>query len=398
MTEVIPAGWRGAVVGDLVEQCGERAGRRSKPVVLSSTKYRGLVPSDEYFQGRAIYSSDLSNYKLVKRHWFAYATNHLAEGSIGIQDRYEVGCVSPIYTVFRCKEGVDPNFLYRVLKSPALLAQYELREQASVNRRGAIRFSDFARIRVRLPEAIIEQQRITEILNAVDDRIRMTQLVIEKYEIIAKAISVVIPDTSWQWSPLGEVAAVAAGLTLGAEPSGPGSVALPYLRVANVQDGHIDTSEMKTVRVLRTDVARYSARPGDLLLTEGGDFDKLGRGAVWDGRIEPCLHQNHVFRIRCRPDLIIPGYLALYTASPLGRRYFISVAKQTTNLASINSRQLKAMPVPIPPLHDQERLLSVVSDARSALAAEQAELDKLRLAKKGLMDDLLGGKVRVGKM
>ena len=149
------------------------------------------------------------------------------------------------------------------------------------------------------------------------------------------------------------------------------------------------------VRVPRTDVQRYALRNGDLLLTEGGDFDKLGRGAVWDGRIEPCLHQNHIFRVRCRPDLVIPDYLAIYTASPLGRRYFLSVAKQTTNLASINSTQLRAMPVPIPPLHEQERILRLVREARATVAAERATLDKLRLVKKGLMDDLLAGRVRV---
>lgn len=74
MNEVIPAGWREVALGNLVEQCGNRAGRGNRPVVLSSTKYDGLVASDEYFQGRAIYSDDLSNYKLVERYWFAYAT------------------------------------------------------------------------------------------------------------------------------------------------------------------------------------------------------------------------------------------------------------------------------------------------------------------------------------
>ena len=80
---------------------------------------------------------------------------------------------------------------------------------------------------------------------------------------------------------------IAGGVTLGRSISGSGTVELPYLRVANVQDGFIDTREMKTVRILRTELDRYRLRAGDVLMTEGGDFDKLGRGSVWDGSIDP---------------------------------------------------------------------------------------------------------------
>ena len=101
MSEKVPNGWREAALGDLVDESNERVGRIA-PIVLSSTKHHGLVPSSEYFQGRTIYSNDLSNYKRVDRGWFAYATNHLAEGSIGLQWAFDSACVSPIYTVFKC--------------------------------------------------------------------------------------------------------------------------------------------------------------------------------------------------------------------------------------------------------------------------------------------------------
>lgn len=199
----------------------------------------------------------------------------------------------------------------------------------------------------------------------------------------------------WTTRPLGDAASVAAGLTLGSEPSGPNSVELPYLRVANVQDGFIDTSEMKTARVLRSEIGRFAVQPGDVLLTEGGDFDKLGRGAMWDGRISPRLHQNHIFRVRCRRNKILAEFLAVYISSPSGRRYFMNIAKQTTNLASINSTQLKAMPVPVPSVEEQLSLLAPILTVRSERARKQAELNKLRLLKKGLMEDLLTGRVRV---
>src|SRR5687768_6175488 len=102
---------------------------------------------------------------------------------------------------------------------------------------------------------------------------------------------------SWPLMKLGEVAEVVGGVALGRILPRGGTTELPYLRVANVRDGHIDIFDVRNVRVLRTEVARYELREGDYLITEGGDFDKLGRGAVWDGSISPCLHQNHIFRI-----------------------------------------------------------------------------------------------------
>jgi len=163
-----------------------------------------------------------------------------------------------------------------------------------------------------------------------------------------------------QYRNLDSLADVAGGVALGSSVPSGASVELPYLRVANVQDGYITTNEVKTLRVPMSSAERFHLRRGDVLLTEGGDFDKLGRGAVWDGRIDPCIHQNHVFRVRCYESELIPEYLALYMASPEGRAYFLRIAKQTTNLATISLSQLKAMPVPHVPLAKQRRIVDAL--------------------------------------
>ncbi|MFI6860016.1 restriction endonuclease subunit S [Streptomyces sp. NPDC050421] len=195
----------------------------------------------------------------------------------------------------------------------------------------------------------------------------------------------------WPFRPLDEVATVAAGVTLGSEPVGEGTTELPYLRVANVLDGRIDTAEVKSVRILQAQRERFALRKGDLLLTEGGDLDKLGRGAVWDGRIDVCLYQNHVFRVRCGARML-PDFLALYTSSTEGRAYFQRVGKQTTNLASINSTQVKKMPVPVPPIEEQERLLSPIHSVCSRISVIERHIAKLRVVQQGAVEDLLGGK------
>ncbi|MBF8186266.1 restriction endonuclease subunit S [Nonomuraea sp. K274] len=198
---------------------------------------------------------------------------------------------------------------------------------------------------------------------------------------------------------LDSLADISGGIALGGiSPSG-SSVELPYLRVANVQDGYISTRNVKKIFIPMRLVERFRLMPGDVLLTEGGDIDKLGRGAVWDGRIDPCLHQNHVFRVRCLEAKLLAEFLALYMASPEGKGYFLRIAKQTTNLASISSSQLSAMPIPCPPVAEQRRIVEMVSAVSRQERVVKASIAKLQNLKKGAITDLLkadSGKVSAG--
>ncbi|HNO80335.1 MAG TPA: restriction endonuclease subunit S [Phycisphaerae bacterium] len=202
-----------------------------------------------------------------------------------------------------------------------------------------------------------------------------------------------LPD-SWCWRRLEELATVQTGLALGqnhvADP-----VELPYLRVANVQDGYFDLSEVKTVRVERNRIGRYRLLPGDVLLTEGGDFDKLGRGHIWRGEVPNCLHQNHIFVVRTNPDLMMPELLAAMASGPYGRAYFLSCSKQSTNLASINSTQLKDMPLPVPPRHEQDGIVDVLRIYDDAVTYANHLIDASDARLRGLMRQLLTGQRRL---
>jgi len=143
---------------------------------------------------------------------------------------------------------------------------------------------------------------------------------------------------------------------------------VPYLRVANVQRGYLDLREVKTIKARVEDVRDLALRPGDVLFNEGGDRDKLGRGWVWSGEISECIHQNHVFRARlCGAD-IQPKFVSWYGNS-FGQAYFIGEGKQTTNLASINMTKLAALPIPLPPTREQERIVDEVEHRLSLLDA-----------------------------
>ncbi|MFC0154481.1 restriction endonuclease subunit S [Xanthomonas dyei] len=199
----------------------------------------------------------------------------------------------------------------------------------------------------------------------------------------------------WSRQPLHEVAEVRTGVAKGKtgllDP-----VELPYLRVANVQDGFIDLSEVKSIAVERHQIDRYSLKQGDILMTEGGDFDKLGRGAVWDGTLDPCLHQNHVFAVRAKQDSVNPLFLSALSGSEYGRTYFLSCAKRSTNLASINSSQLKAFPVLLPPIAEQKRIAHILSTWDQAIATAEQQLASSRRYAEVLRSALLSGQRRFG--
>ena len=159
--------------------------------------------------------------------------------------------------------------------------------------------------------------------------------------------------SGWKWKHLEKVAAIQTGIAKN-QNSEPETIELPYLRVANVQDGYLDLSEIKNINIHKDKINRYRLENGDVLLTEGGDFDKLGRGAVWEGQIQDCLHQNHVFAVRPDKHQLLPSFLSAQTGSSYGKKYFLRCSKQSTNLASINSSQLKAFPVLLPPFPEQK--------------------------------------------
>lgn len=183
---------------------------------------------------------------------------------------------------------------------------------------------------------------------------------------------------SWTWQVLDDLLWITGGVTLGRKLAGRALVALPYLRVANVQRGFLTLHDLKDIGVPEDEIDKYLLQPGDLLITEGGDWDKVGRTAIWRGEVDRCLHQNHVFRARPCSDEFLPRWAELYLNSPEARAYFAGSSKQTTNLASINMTQLRSCAFPLPPLAEQHRIVAKVDELMALcdrLEARQQDAD-----------------------
>ena len=171
----------------------------------------------------------------------------------------------------------------------------------------------------------------------------------------------------WRVVALKRVADVRTGVAKGKDTHGVQTITVPYLRVANVQDGYLDLDVVAEMAIPAVDLARYTLRRGDVLMNEGGDFDKLGRGHVWDGQIDPCITQNHVFAVR--PRQIASAWLNALTGSDYAQFYFMTRSKQSTNLASISSTNLMELPVLLPSTAEQGQVLEFLSKTQSTFDA-----------------------------
>lgn len=180
-----------------------------------------------------------------------------------------------------------------------------------------------------------------------------------------------LPD-GWCWARMDQLADVVGGITKDGKVSEGRLV--PYLRVANVQRGRLDLTEVKEILASEAKIAALRLLPGDILLNEGGDRDKLGRGWVWAGEIDECIHQNHVFRARVWAGGLDARYVSHY-ANSCGGNYFLDQGKQTTNLASISLSKVKALPIPLPPSGEIVRILSETDRRLTTLAAIESTLD-----------------------
>lgn len=174
--------WETKQIGDVLSLCSEKNNLGADIPVLTCSKHLGFVDSLSYFKNQ-VFSKDLSSYKIIRRGQIGYPINHVEEGSIGLQDLYDVALVSPIYVVCSPKKDINSFFLHRLLKLESYRQEFANATTSSINRRGSLRWSAFSKIHVTLP-LINEQVAIAAVLNDVETEI----VVLEKRRDKIRAI------------------------------------------------------------------------------------------------------------------------------------------------------------------------------------------------------------------
>ena len=255
--------------------------------------------------------------------------------------------------------------------------------------------ADLLKIEIDLP-GVDKQTDIANRLEQIEDIIALRQRQLQALDNLIKARFVeifgdmLINPKGLPEKRLDSLADIVSGITKGRKVKTDELYEVPYMAVSNVKDGYIDWTTVKTIMATGGEIDQYRLMPGDVLMTEGGDPDKLGRGAIIYEPPKDCIHQNHIFRVRLKQDVLLPVFMAQYLQQQKSKRYFLGCAKQTTGIASINMKQLSALPVLVPPMKDQEEYAAFVAQVDKSKVAVQKSLDETQVLFDAVMQKYFG--------
>jgi type I restriction enzyme S subunit len=392
--------------------------------MLSVTITRGIVQQKTLLANSSKKDSsnlDKSKYKLVQPRDIAYNKMRAWQGAIAVSDFR--GIISPAYIVMRLREEQNARYFHHLYRTPQFAKEAERWSYGITSDMWSLRAEHFKLIYSAQPPPD-EQAAIVRFLDhahgQVERAIRAKKKLIallneQKQAIVHRAVTrgmnpkVAFKPSGlswlgdipkhWEVQPLKGVCLIQSGITLGKDYAGQAVREFPYLRVANVQAGHANLAVVKMIRVTKAEAERCLLQKGDVLMTEGGDPDKLGRGCVWDAQVAPCLHQNHVFAVRPNQSRLDPHFLSALMGTSYARAYFQSTSKQTTNLASTNKTKIGMFKVLLPKIDEQKSILAALAEETSplvtALARTEREIGLLREYRTRLVADVVTGKLDV---
>ena len=258
---------------------------------------------------------------------------------------------------------LNTDYLYYYLKSKKTYVNRVGRGVAQTN----INMSMLKALEVPVPE-LSKQLEIVKVIDKAYEVIEDRKQELKCLDNLIRARFVemfgdmFLNTMGWQEESLESLADIVSGITKGRKIKEKKLIEVPYMAVSNVKNGYIDWTTVKTIEATEQEINQYRLLPDDVLMTEGGDPDKLGRGAIIREPLENCIHQNHIFRVRLNESIVLPDFFEEYLQHQRAKRYFLGCAKQTTGIASINMKQLSALPVLIPPLKLQQQFSDFVRE------------------------------------
>jgi type I restriction enzyme S subunit len=285
------------------------------------------------------------------------------------------GTFGAFCSVVRSLPSVDARFVGLFLKSPAYRNAIAS-ASAATNNIANIRMGHLQELQMPLPPRREQEwivAAIEEHLPNVASGVASFRTALDGVAKYRAACLAARFRTASDARRLDELSEVQSGIAKG-RPGKGNLIERPYIRTANVQAGYLDLAVIKTLAVTPAQAERHRLQHEDVLILEGGDADKVGRGWLWESQIGECLHQNHVFAVRTDKETLLPRYLAHFINAPQARAYFLGCAKQTTNLASINKRQLRALPVPLMSPSDQAQAVAQLDEQLAASEVYEATL------------------------
>lgn len=164
-----------------------------------------------------------------------------------------------------------------------------------------------------------------------------------------------LPDCPDEWvmTTVGSIAErIQYGTSVKAHDTGSG---VPILRMGNIQEGHLDLTELKYVTSAEGQEA-FFVREGDILFNRTNSPELVGKAAVANGAAR-MLFASYLIRVRVDPKVALPEYVCSWINSPWGREWARVVRTDGVSQSNINSSKLAAMLIPLPSLGEQQEIV-----------------------------------------
>ena len=322
-----------------------------------------------------------------------------------------VGFGSTKFHVLRAKPGVNPRLVFHLSVARDVRAQAAAMMGGSAGQQRVP--PDFFKFLLVSSRCLEKQDAYANLFDATEAAIERTREVIGqtrklKTALLDDLLTNGLParhtefkrdyrlghvPADWKISQILENAEVTQGIALGPHRM-PRQNATPYLRVANVQNGFVDSNEIKHIEATEEERTKYALREGDVLIVEGhANIEDLGRAALVPETVAGMVFQNHLFRVRTKPERLDARYLAAWINSVPGRTYFRIFGGTTSGLNTVGSGQIRMLRFPLPPIEEQRVICDLAESTEQRVAALVDELARLQGLKSALCQALLTGRV-----
>ena len=377
-------------LGTLIHQAKiVRCGEGDYPV-LSMTMHDGLVFQNDKFN-KTIASKDRSDYKVVNRNQLVISFP-IDEGVLAAQRIVDAGIVSPAYGIWDInQELILPEFLEYALRCDRALSYYKAKLRGSTARRRSLPTPTLLAYTVPLPD-ISEQEHILNVVHKTQKVIsgRTEEISLLDNLIKARFVEMFGDYLKDDRKPLSEVAIITGGLTKNSNRN-TFETKMRYLRVANVFYNRLDLREILEIGVKEEEIEKTLLQAGDLLFVEGnGSIEQIGRVAIWDGSIDPILHQNHLIKARFNNEIIAPEYALFYFMLQDGRQQIISKSVSTSGLNTLSVNKVSSLLLPIPPIALQKQFAEFINQTDKSKVVVQKALDEAQTLFDSLMQEYFG--------
>ena len=401
-THDLPSEWNYVEIGKVFKESNEN--NRPDLPLYSVTRTKGIIPQEENNK-RDTSSSDKSKYKVIHPGDIVYNTMRMWQGVVALSN--VEGIVSPAYTVCTPTEDVYGKYAEYLFKTHPMIKLFHRFSQGLVDDTLSLKYENFKKIFMPLPP-FSEQRKIAAILSTVDEAIEKTEAIIEQTEKVKKGLmqqllTKGIGHTKFKKTEIGEIPEEWEVKTLGElinqKPEyGANTPALPetegfprYVRITDITDnGELSNNDIKSIDPQNAE--KYLLEEGDILFARSGAT--VGKTYLYNKMDGLCAFAGYLIRFRLNQNKLLPKFLFYFTHSPKYKNWVKSMLRAGAQ-PNINAQEYCSLLIPVPPINEQQEIVRNLDILAQKIKNEKKNIQVLNDIKKGLMQILLAGKVRV---